>query len=222
MFTGLIESTGKIKSRTVSGGAGKLVVKAEKTLLELKSGESIAVNGACLTLEQELADGSLEFHALEETLNRTNLGQTAIGGIVNLERALKLGGRIGGHMVSGHVDAVSPVISLKKAGSDYELRVSLPEQLRPFLVEKGSVAIDGISLTVTDVTEDAFSAHLIPVTLENTALKFRQKGDLVNLEADMIGKYVQKQLSIMKIADKSSNVTLELLKNSGWQQDISP
>jgi riboflavin synthase len=216
MFTGLIESTGKIKSRTVSGGAGKLVVKAKKTLPELKFGESIAVNGVCLTLEQELADGSLEFHTLEETLNRTNLGKTAIGGIVNLERALRLGDRLGGHMVSGHVDTVSPVISLKRTGSDYELRVSLPEQLRPFLVEKGSIAVDGISLTLVDVTEDAFSVHLIPVTLEETALKFRKKGDLVNLEADVIGRYVQKQLSIMKTADKPSKVTLKMLKDSGW------
>ena len=216
MFTGLIESTGKIKSRTVSGGAGKLVVKADKTLPELKFGESIAVNGACLTLERELADGSLEFHTLEETLSRTNLGQTAIGGIVNLERALKLGDRLGGHLVSGHVDAVAPVISLKKTGADYELRVSLPEQMRPFLVEKGSIAVDGISLTLVDVTDDAFSVHLIPVTLDGTALKFRQKGDLVNLEADMIGRYVQKQLSMMKVADKTSKVTLEMLTDSGW------
>ncbi|MFA6103208.1 MAG: riboflavin synthase [Victivallaceae bacterium] len=216
MFTGLIESTGKIKSRTVSGNAGKLVVKADKTLPELKFGESIAVNGVCLTLEQKLADGSLEFHTLEETLNRTNLGQTAVGGSVNLERALKLGDRIGGHMVSGHVDAVAPVISLKKTGSDYELRISLPEQLRPFLVEKGSIAIDGISLTLVDVTENAFSVHLIPVTLEETALKFRKNGDLVNLEVDMIGRYVQKQLSMMKAADKTSKVTLELLEDSGW------
>jgi riboflavin synthase len=119
-------------------------------------------------------------------------------------------------MVSGHVDTVSPVISLKRTGSDYELRVSLPEQLRPFLVEKGSIAVDGISLTLVDVTEDAFSVHLIPVTLEETALKFRKKGDLVNLEADVIGRYVQKQLSIMKTADKPSKVTLKMLKDSGW------
>ncbi len=216
MFTGLIESTGKIKSRTVSGGAGKLVIKAENMLPGLKFGESIAVNGVCLTLEQELSDGSLEFHTLEETLHRTNLGKTPIGGSVNLERALKLGDRFGGHLVSGHVDAVAAVISLKKTGSDYELRVCLPEQLRPFLVEKGSIAIDGISLTLVDLTEDTFSVHLIPVTLDETALKFRQKGDLVNLEADVIGKYVQKQLSLMEVAGKLSKVTLELLKNSGW------
>ncbi len=216
MFTGLIESIGEIKARTVSGGAGKLIVKPEKALPGLKFGESIAVNGVCLTLEQELAGGSLEFHTLEETLNKTNLGKIPIGGIVNLERALKLGDRVGGHMVSGHVDTTAPVISLKKVGADYELLIKLPEELRPFLVEKGSIAIDGVSLTVVNVAEDSFSVHLIPVTLNETALKFRKNGELVNLETDLIGKYVQKQFLIMSTSNKSSKVTLELLKNSGW------
>ena len=217
MFTGLIESIGEIKARTVSGGAGKLTVRPEKALAELKFGESIAVNGVCLTLERELAGGALEFHTLEETLNKTNLGGIPVGGTVNLERALKLGDRIGGHMVSGHVDTTAAMISLKKTGSDYELRVSLPEALRPFLVEKGSIAIDGVSLTLVDVADDSFSVHLIPVTLNETALKFRKKGDPVNLETDLIGKYVQKQFLIMSASNKkSSNVTLELLKNSGW------
>ena len=216
MFTGLIESIGKIKAKTVAGGAGKLIVKPGKTLPELKFGESIAVNGVCLTLEQELAGGSLEFHTLEETLNKTNLGKIPIGGIVNLERALKLGDRVGGHMVSGHVDTTAPVISLKKVGADYELLISLPEELFPFLVEKGSIAIDGVSLTVVNVADDSFSVHLIPVTLNETALKFRKNGELVNLETDLIGKYVQKQFLIMSTSNKSSKVTLELLKNSGW------
>lgn len=194
MFTGLVESVGTIAARSVSGGAGKLVVKPGVKLDGLKKGDSIAVNGACLTLEKEDAAGKLVFHTLAETLKRSNLGSLKVGGKVNLERAMRLGDRIGGHLVSGHVDCVGKLLSLGKAGADVELSVATPEQLQPYLIEKGSVAIDGVSLTIASLSEGSFSVRLIPTTLEATALRFRKPGEALNLEGDLIGKYVLRQL----------------------------
>ncbi|MFA7230994.1 MAG: riboflavin synthase [Victivallaceae bacterium] len=216
MFTGLVETTAEITNRNISGGSGKLRLRPDKPFKGLVFGESIAVNGACLTLEREHTDGTLEFHALEETLKRTNLGGIKIGGKVNLERALRLGDRLGGHLVTGHIDITSPLISLKKTGADYELRIAMPETLKPFFVPKGSIAIDGVSLTLVDVTDESFSVHLIPVTLDATALRDRKPGDAVNLEADLLGKYVQRQLSLITGNSCKSNVTMELLAKAGW------
>lgn len=214
MFTGLIETTGTIISRTVSGGAGKLRIRPEKSLAGLQYGESIAVNGACLTLEKEEADGNLVFHTLEETLKRTCLGGKAIGAKVNLERALRVGDRLGGHLVSGHVDVVSQIIEINRSSADVELKIALPEALKPFLVEKGSIAVDGISLTLVKVTDAFFTVHLIPVTMADTALANAKKGDMVNLEGDIIGKYVRHQLKPGK--GSGSTVTMEKLFNAGW------
>jgi riboflavin synthase len=216
MFTGLIETTGKIIARNTSGSAGKLQVKPDKQFSGLQYGESIAINGACLTLEKELADGTLEFHTLEETLKRTNLGIIPIGGSVNMERALQLGARLGGHIVTGHVDATAKFIGLKKTGSDYEYRVELPEELMPYMAAKGSIAIDGVSLTLVDIAKDSFSVHLIPVTLSDTALGARKSGDMVNLEADLLGKYVKRQLECFAGSIKSSNIDMTTLRNAGW------
>ena len=214
MFTGLIETTGTIVSRTVSGGKGKLVVRPDKPFSNLEYGESIAVNGTCLTLEQEESGGALVFHTLAETLKRTCLGSKAIGAKVNLERALRLGDRLGGHLVSGHVDVVAKVLEMNRSSSDVELKISAPPQLLPYLVEKGSIAIDGISLTLVKVTDEFFTVHLIPVTLSETALEYAKSGDEVNLEGDLIGKYVQRQLQLEK--GSGSNITMDKLFNSGW------
>jgi riboflavin synthase len=213
MFTGLAETTGQITGRNLSGGAGTLSIKSGKIFEELKHGESIAVNGACLTLEKFDNTGNLYFHVLEETLKRTNLGQIPLGTAVNLERALAFGDRLGGHLVTGHVDAVAPVKYLRKQAGDVELAVEIPEKLSPYLVEKGSIAIDGISLTLVMIEKDYFTVHLIPVTLAETALKDKKAGDMVNLEGDLIGKYVQRQLSLN---DSGSNVNMETLRNAGW------
>lgn len=194
MFTGLVETIGAIASRSVKTGAGKLKIKPNTKFDGLKKGDSIAVNGACLTLETESADGTLTFHTLEETLRRSNLGSLPLGGKVDLERAISLGDRLGGHLVSGHVDCVGKLLSIGKAGADIELSIEAPEALKPYLVEKGSVAVDGISLTIANLSEDAFTVRLIPTTWEATALRFRKPGASLNLEGDMIGKYVLRQL----------------------------
>lgn len=215
MFTGLIETTGVITARTEHGEAGSLTVRPLRAFTDLQYGESIAVNGACLTLEQVRTDGLLVFHTLAETLRRTNLGVLPIGGKVNLERALRLGDRLGGHLVSGHIDAVGQVIELKAVGGDYELSVSAPEVLLPYLVEKGSITIDGISLTLVKVTDDYFTVELIPVTLEETALRDRASGAAVNLEGDLLGKYVERQLQLAARGPRKG-VTMDMLREAGW------
>jgi len=192
MFTGLVETTGRIVARSASMGAGKLSVKPDAKLSGLRKGDSIAVNGACLTLEKE-SSGALVFHTLEETLKRTNLGAIPLGGVVNLERAMSLGDRLGGHLVQGHVDATAKLLSIGKSGADIELSAEIPESLAPYIIEKGSIAIDGVSLTVASLEEGRFSVRLIPTTWEATALKERSKGDALNLEGDLIGKYALHQ-----------------------------
>jgi riboflavin synthase len=224
MFTGLVENVGALKARVASGGAGKLTVEPSRRFAKLVRGESVAVNGACLTLETELPDGSLVFHTLAETLKRTNLGLLKLGSKVNLERALALGDRLGGHIVQGHVDCVATLISIGKAGSDIELAVELPPQLAPLVIEKGSVAIDGVSLTVVDLSASGFSVRLIPTTWNDTALRFRKAGDKVNLEADLLGRYVLRQLQLSgdaraawaSAASKPSSVGMDTLERAGF------
>jgi riboflavin synthase len=216
MFTGLIETTATISSREISGNAGKLRLLPKKSFKELVRGESIAVNGTCLTLESWDADGTLEFHTLEETLTRTNLGSITLGGVVNLERALQVGSRLGGHFVSGHIDTTAKFLGMKKQGDDIEYRVALPEELKIYMAPKGSISLDGVSLTLVDIGEESFSVHLIPITLEETALGQRQVGDMINLEADLLGKYVQRQLACVLDKKPKSSVSMENLINAGW------
>ena len=216
MFTGLIETTAEISGRDISGKAGKLRLRPKKNFEKLVRGESIAVNGACLTLESWSSDGTLEFHTLEETLKRSNLGTIKIGGQVNLERALQVGDRLGGHIVTGHIDSTAEFLGMRKQGDDIEYRVALPEELKPYMAPKGSIALDGVSLTLVNIGEDSFSVHLIPVTLEETALGHRQVGELINLEADLLGKYVQRQLSCFMDKGAASAVTMEKLIKAGW------
>ena len=193
MFTGLIEKTGVLTGRENGAKAGRLFVKPDTPWTDLEAGESIAVNGACLTFEKE-SGGSLVFFVMKETLDRTNLGGLAVGARVNLERALSLGSRLGGHLVSGHVDAAAKVVSFGRTGDDYELRMEMPSDLRMFFVPKGSVCVNGVSLTLTDVDDETFAVRLIPTTRRETNLDGLKPGDLVNIETDLIGKYVCEQL----------------------------
>jgi riboflavin synthase len=197
MFTGLIEKTGVLTGRENGAKAGRLFVKPDTPWTDLEEGESIAVNGACLTFEKE-AGGNLTFFVMKETLDRTNLGQLNTGARVNLERALSLGRRLGGHLVSGHVDAAVQVVSFGKRGDDYELRMEMPPELRIFFVPKGSVCVNGVSLTLTDVSDESFAVRLIPTTRRETNLDGLKPGDLVNIETDLIGKYVCEQLRHME------------------------
>ncbi len=215
MFTGIVQQVAKIADRKMSGKAGKLVIELASPLRNPVKGESIAVNGACLTLE-ESAGARIVFHVLEETLRKTNLGTLPKGSKVNIERALSVGDSLGGHMVSGHVDSTCPVKSLKKKGSDWVLAVGIPEELSPYFVEKGSVAIDGVSLTVVEAGKDHFSVHLIPTTLEHTSLSDRRSGDLVNIETDIIGKYILRFLKSSGTSKPGSRPSLDMLRESGW------
>ena len=214
MFTGLIETTGVILERRMSGDAGKLIVDVQKKLEHLEKGESISVNGACLTLERGMEGGPLTFHVMRETFSRTNLGSEPLGAVVNVERALAANGRLGGHIVSGHVDATARILSLARRESDTELEIELPRGLEEFFVEKGSVAVDGISLTIETVFPDRFRLGIIPTTWEETALRTKRRGALVNLETDVIWKYVIARLN--RLEKKQSSVTMETLAEAGF------
>jgi riboflavin synthase len=194
MFTGLIEATASVAAFQRREGASRLVLHA--TSITACEGESIAVNGCCLTVAAPPADGLLQFDLLEETLRRTNLGALAPGALVNLERALPATGRLGGHFVQGHVDCVAAIRGWEPAGNDYRLEVELPPAFARYLVEKGSIAVDGISLTAAQVGEETFTIWIIPHTREVTNLAEARIGTLVNLEFDMLAKYVERILTL--------------------------
>ena len=193
MFTGIVEETGVIAAIKPTATAIQLTVRAQVCARGVKLGDSIAVNGCCLTLtklRRAKAGSTLQFDLLKETWERTNLSATAPGASVNLERALAVGDRLGGHFVTGHVDGTGVITRWERSGTDHVLEVSAPKELRPYLVFKGSVAVDGISLTVAGVTKAGFRIWIIPHTLTKTALCERKVGDAVNLEGDLLGKYV--------------------------------
>lgn len=208
MFTGLVEEMGTISKVQHGAKSAKLTIKAKVVLDKIKLGDSIAVNGICLTAvwysQEEFA-----VEVMDETLKKTNLGNLAIGHKVNLERALSLGDRLGGHLVSGHVDGVGEIIHLEKVDIANLITIKAPAAVTDFTIDKGSIAIDGISLTVVDCATDSFTVSLIPHTAAMTTLGFKKIGDKVNLEADLIGKYVAKY-----IAKSSSNEEKATNKNS--------
>ena len=188
MFTGLVETTGILAGMTRTGKSAELLVRCSLPVAELVRGESIAVNGVCLTLTG-CGKGGLSFHALSETLNRSNLGES-VGRKVNLERALRLGDRLGGHLVSGHIDCRAEVLDIGRVEDDYELRVALPSAVAGQVVMKGSVAVNGVSLTIASLSRSDFTVRIIPHTWAETNLSDLQAGDAVNLETDMLGKFV--------------------------------
>ena len=193
MFTGIVEETGSIRSLRLSGSSGKIAIRAKKVLGGTRIGDSIAVNGVCLTVVSLEKDG-FTADVMAETVRRTNLGDTKIGEKVNLERAMAADGRFGGHIVSGHVDGTGRIVEVKKDDNAIWYMIHAAPQLMRYIVEKGSVTIDGISLTVAKVAEDNFSISAIPHTVSQTVLKDRKVGAVVNLETDIIGKYVEKLL----------------------------
>lgn len=192
MFTGLIEEVGKLQS--VSRGAKETVFTiAARTVLDetTRVGDSIAVNGVCLTVTG-ISTGSYQVDVMNETLNRSSLGSLKPGSPINLERAMPLGGRFGGHIVSGHIDGTGTVVDILEDGNAVWYTVKTEKNLLRYIVEKGSIAIDGISLTVADVGEETFSLSTIPHTRVMTNLSSLTKGSIVNLECDIIGKYVER------------------------------
>lgn len=205
MFTGIVEEVGNVKSV----GSGKLTVSASAVLEATRLGDSMAVNGACLTVSA-MNSGSFSVDVMPETLKRTNLGQLHPGSSVNLERALMVGGRVGGHLVQGHVDATGRVVSLVREGGAVIAKLAAPPEVLRYVVEKGFIAADGVSLTVVGYDKSSFSVSLVGYTLNNTVLGSRKVGDQVNLEVDIIAKYVE------KLREGRGGVTLDFLSDHGF------
>jgi len=197
MFTGIVEETGSVTGVRQTDAGIQLTVRCRVVGRGLKLGDSVAVNGCCLTVVKQTARGRdklVRFDLLRETWQRTNLQFAAAGSLVNLERSLAVGGRLGGHFVTGHVDGVGRITRWERAGADHVLDIAAPAEVRRYVVFKGSIAVDGISLTVAGVTKTGFRIWIIPHTFAATALRERKAGDAVNLEADMLGKYVEQFL----------------------------
>ncbi len=194
MFTGLVEGTGKVLALAPAKTGVRLTLDAGAIADDAKLGDSIALNGCCLTVVA--MDGPrLGFDLLEETLARTSLRQAGPGAVVNLERAMAADGRYGGHFVTGHIDATGTIRTWEQRGADYELRIGLDPAHGRYLVPKGCIAVDGISLTVAEVARDEFSVWIIPHTRDLTALRERKVGDALNLEFDLLAKYTEKILA---------------------------
>jgi riboflavin synthase len=193
MFTGLVEEVGRVTRLERRGDSAHLAVRASKVLEGTVVGDSIAVSGACLTVVSMSGDGFV-VDAMPETLSHTTLGRASAGALVNLERSLVVGGRLGGHLVLGHVDAMATVLAVEPEGIAWRVRVSLPEAVAACVAPKGSIAVDGISLTVIDVGEGSFSVGVIPHTLRETTLSAVKAGMRVNLEADVLARYVLRTL----------------------------
>ena len=191
MFTGIIEETGQVEKIEKQSSGISLTVAALSAAENLKIGGSLALNGCCLTAV-EVKGKHVRFDLLRETWDRTNLQFAAPGSLVNLERPLRADGRLDGHFVTGHIDGLGRIVRWERSGADYILEIAPPAELMRYIVQKGSIAIDGISLTVAGVTEKAFTVYIIPHTYEVTAFRERKSGDSVNLETDILAKYVEK------------------------------
>lgn len=200
MFTGLVAELGTVQSLTRQGQSYHLTVTADKVLAGLKIGDSIAVNGACLTVVQ-LGGGSFTADVMPETVRLTNIGLLNSGDRVNLERTLRLCDGLDGHIVTGHVEGLGTITNRRPDGIATLVTISTEPRLLKYILPKGSIAIDGISLTVTQLTGSGFTVSLIPHTLRETTLGFKQIGDRVNLETDIIGKYVERMLSFKDKTD---------------------
>lgn len=211
MFTGIVEELGSVKALRRDAGAARLTVSASTVLGGTVLGDSISVNGVCLTVV-EIGTSQFSADVALETLKVTNLGDLSIGQQVNLERALQLSARIGGHLVSGHVDAVGRIRTKKQEGNSWRITIDAPASALRYIIKKGSVAIDGISLTVADVDASGFSIAMIPHTAKLTTLGNKHAGDSVNLETDLIGKYVEKLLG----GRIEGGVSMELLQKNGF------
>ncbi|WP_046498085.1 riboflavin synthase [Syntrophomonas zehnderi] len=202
MFTGIIEELGTIKKIERGTNSSRISVQAEKVLEDVDIGDSIAVNGVCLTVTS-FATTHFVADVMAETLAKTNLNELSSGKRVNLERAMRLGDRMGGHLVQGHVDGVGTITEREKLDIAILFTIKAPSEVLAYVVSKGSIAIDGISLTVVDVSSDSFTISLIPHTAAVTTLGFKKPGDTVNLETDIIGRYIEKLIT----RDKGENKT---------------
>ena len=217
MFTGIIEEIGSVTNSSLIGGSGELRIGAALILEGCKLGDSIAVNGVCLTVTK-MTDREIAFDVSVETLRRSNLGNLKRGDRVNLERALAADGRFGGHMVSGHIDGTGTLNDRRREGNAIIFTFNAPPAIIRYLIEKGSIAIDGISLTIFALTKDNFSVAVIPLSLEQTTLDKKNIGATVNLENDLVAKYIEKLLQPdnRNPDNPTSTLNLDLLRKHGF------
>ena len=217
MFTGLIQTLGTIQTITGSQDEQRICIAPQKKWRDLKLGESIAVNGVCLSVE-EFSGASFWVYASKETLGHSNLGQLKAGSQINLERALSLQDRLGGHLVSGHVDCQARVVSIKQVGQSKIYRFEFESQWSSYVVPKGSVALDGISLTVNSCGNGFLEVNIIPATQKDTAIHLWRPGVAVNMEVDLIAKYVQRMLNPWQgqEQEKKSDLSMDFLRQHGF------
>ncbi|MBP2033426.1 riboflavin synthase [Clostridium algifaecis] len=217
MFTGLVEEIGEVLKLEKGINSSKISIKAESILDGVKLGDSIAVNGTCVTVV-DFRNNLFTVDVMAETLRMSNLRNVKIGSKVNLERALRLGDRLGGHIVSGHIDGTGKIINIRNEDISTWIDVEVSKNLLKYIVLKGSITIDGVSLTVAELNEKYFSVSLIPHTKSETILNYKKIGDIVNIECDLIGKYVEKMISNSEKKEqrKSGNVNVEKLKEYGF------
>lgn len=225
MFTGIIEEIGSVKKIQKGAKSAILSLEAHKVLEDVGLGDSIAVNGVCLTVTKYTRN-EFQVDVMHETLDKSSLGTLSIGSRVNLERAMQLGGRFGGHIVSGHIDGSGTIKSIKRDDNAIWYQIETDSKIMKYIIEKGSITIDGISLTVAKVENDNFSVSIIPHTASFTTLNDRKVGDIVNLENDCIGKYVEKMLNFQDSSIESSiegsnnnhksNIDMEFLLKNGF------
>lgn len=215
MFSGIIETIGAIRSLRKDDKGARVSIEAPGVLDGVRLGDSIALNGVCITVV-DYDEKKFEADLSVETLRRTNLGELVVGDRCNLERAMALGERLGGHLVSGHVDGVGKIRSRKNEGDSIWLTFDAPVEVMRYVVYKGSIAVDGISLTVAACDNETFSVSIIPHTSEQTTLTEKQDGSAVNLEADLIGKYVEKLLTPHAESKSREGITMEKLKEQGY------
>lgn len=212
MFTGIIEEIGTIEGMKKGASSAVLRIQASKIMDDIHLGDSIAVNGVCLTVTRISSTG-FESDVMHETMNRSSLGNLRIGSSVNLERAMPVNGRFGGHIVSGHIDGTGTILNIQRDDNAVWYKIKTPLSVLRYIIEKGSIAIDGISLTVAKVSKDSFHVSIIPHTAQFTTLDKRRVGDLVNLENDCVGKYVE---HLTGSETKNNNITAEFLAKYGF------
>lgn len=218
MFTGLIEGIGKVRAIRRLGGEVELTIVPLFQLTGCRVGDSISVDGVCLTVTA-VSDGSFRMDVSAETVSRSTIGQLRQGDMVNLERALRFTDRLGGHLVSGHVDGTGKILKKEAYEKSWRLMIEIDKELSRYTIEKGSIAVDGISLTINQCDERSFEVNIIPQTARETTLLKKRVGDLVNIETDLIGKYVEKLFLRNSVAQKDksrSNIDLEMLLKQGF------
>lgn len=216
MFTGIVEEIGKIVRVEKGAKSSRLTVSGDKIFSDLKLGDSVATNGVCLTVTS-FSKGIFTADVMNETLKRSNLGELRQGSMVNLERAMIANGRFGGHIVSGHIDGTGVITKIEQDDIAVWYTIRADRKIMKYIIEKGSVAIDGISLTIAKVTDNDFAVSLIPHTAKETVLGYKKTGDTVNLENDVVGKYIEHFLSFKEEPEtKSPGITKEFLLKAGF------